>query len=100
MLGATAKGRTSMSMMIIRHDGRDYGKWRAAFDSHSAMQKANGLSNPRVLRSADDKNEIVIIFDTKDTKNAKEFATSSDLKDVMKKAGVIDVPTMYFLEAI
>src|SRR5258707_3712261 len=97
---AKAKRRTSMSMLIIRHKVSDYGKWRPAFDSHSAMQKAAGLSNPRVLRSADDKNEIVIIFDTTDTKKAKEFATSSDLKDVMTKAGVIDVPTMYFLESI
>lgn len=31
---------------------------------------------------------------------AKEFATSSNLKDVMTKAEVIDVPTMYFLESI
>ena len=46
------------------------------------------------------KNEIVIIFDAADTKKAKEFATSSNLKDVMTKAGVIDVPTMYFLELI
>jgi hypothetical protein len=58
------------------------------------------LSNPRVLHSADDKSEIVIIFDATDTKKAKEFATSSDLKEVMTKAGVIDVPTMYFLESI
>ena len=77
-----------MSMLIIRHKVSDYGKWRPAFDSHSAMQKAAN------------KNEIVIIFDTTDTKKAKEFATSSDLKDVMTKAGVIDVPTMYFLESI
>ena len=78
----------------------DYGKWRPAFDQHSAMHKAAGLNNPRVLRSADDKNEILIIFDTTDTTKAKEFASSSNLKHVMTKAGVIDVPTMYFLESI
>ena len=89
-----------MSMLIIRHKVSDYSKWRPAFDSHSAMQKGAGLSNPRVLHSADDKNEIVIIFDSTDTKKAKEFATSSNLKEVMTKAGVIDVPTMYFLESI
>jgi hypothetical protein len=89
-----------MGMMIIRHKVSDYDKWRPEFDSHSAMQKGAGLSNPRVLRSADDKNEIVIIFDAADTKKAKDFATSSNLKDVMTKAGVIDVPTMYFLESI
>ena len=33
--------------------------------------QATGLSNPRVLRSADDKNEIVIIFDTTDTKEGQ-----------------------------
>ena len=89
-----------MGMMIIRHKVSDYGKWRPAFDQHAAMQKAAGLNNPRVLRSADDKNEIVIIFDTTDTKKAKEFASSSNLKEVMTKAGVRDVPTMYFLESI
>src|SRR3954452_24069493 len=89
-----------MSMMIIRHKVSDYGKWRPVFDSHSAMQKAAGLSNPRVLRFADNKNEIVVIFDTADTEKSKEFATSSNLKDVMTKAGVIDVPTMYFLEGM
>jgi hypothetical protein len=31
---------------------------------------------------------------------AGSFATSSNLKEVMTKAGVIDVPTMYFLESI
>src|SRR2546423_4864289 len=100
MLGQKQSGRTSMSMLIIRHKVSDYGKRRPAFDSHSARQEAAGLSNPRVLRSADDKTEIVISFDTTDTKKAKELATSSDLKEVMTKAGGIDVPTMDFLESI
>jgi len=52
-----------------------------AFDSHSAMQKAAGLSNPRVLRSADDKNEIVIIFDTTEHEEGQGvLRPSSDLK--------------------
>ena len=52
-----------------------------------------------MLRSADDKNELVVIFDDMDTKKAKEFAASPDLKETMKKAGVTDQPTIYFLEA-
>jgi hypothetical protein len=65
-----------------------------------AMGKAAGLSHPRVLRSADDKNEITIIFDDMDTKKAKEFAASADLKETMMKAGVIGKPTIHFLESI
>jgi hypothetical protein len=77
-----------------------YGKWRPMFDQHSLMQKAAGLSNPRVFRSADNENEIVVVFDTKDTKSAKDFAASPDLKETMAKAGVMDDPTIYFLESV
>jgi hypothetical protein len=90
-----------MGMMIIRHRVRDYGQWRPIFDGHAEMQKAAGLTNPRIYHSADsNKSEIVVVFDTKDTKRAKEFAASADLKEAMTKAGVVDMPTIYFLESI
>ena len=48
-----------MGMMIIRHKVRDYGHWRPLFDGHVEMQKAAGLTNPRVYHSADsNKSEI------------------------------------------
>jgi hypothetical protein len=91
----------AMGMMIVRHKVRDYGQWRPVFDEHAEMQRAAGLINPRVYHSADsDKSEIVVVFDTEDTKKAKDFAASADLKEAMMKAGVLDTPTIYFLEAI
>jgi hypothetical protein len=54
----------------------------------------------RVFRSADDKSEIVVVFDTKDTKTAKDFAASPDLRETMAKAGVMDDPTIYFLDPV
>ncbi len=89
-----------MGMMIVRHKVTDYGKWRPMFDAHVQKQKAAGLTHPRVLRSADDKNELVIIFDDMDTKKARDFAASADLKETMTKAGVVDKPTIYFLESV
>jgi hypothetical protein len=91
----------AMGMMIIRHKVRDYGQWRPIFDEHVEMQRAAGLFNPRVYHSADsNKSEIVVVFDTEDTKKAKDFAASADLKEAMIKAGVLDTPTIYFLESI
>ena len=88
-------------MMIVRHKVRDYGEWRPIFDQDAEMQRAAGLVNPRVYHSADsNKSEIVIVFDTEDTKKAKEFAASPNLKDAMMKAGVVDTPTIYFLKSI
>ena len=90
-----------MGMMIVRHKVRDYGQWRPIFDGHVEVQRAAGLINPRVYHSADsNKSEIVVVFDTKDTRMAKAFAASTDLKGAMIKAGVLDTPTIYFLESI
>jgi hypothetical protein len=93
--------RNAMGMMIVRHKVKDYGQWRPMFDAHVEKQRAAGLINPRVYHSADsNKSEIVVVFDTEDTKKAKEFAASADLKEAMTKAGVLDTPTIYFLESI
>jgi hypothetical protein len=32
--------------------------------------------------------------------HVEEFAASADLKEAMTKAGVLDTPTIYFLESI
>jgi hypothetical protein len=80
-----------MGMMIVRHKVRDYGQWRPIFDEHAEMQRAAGLINPRVYHSADsNKSEIVVVFDTKDTTKAKEFAASPNLKEAMTAAGVLE----------
>jgi len=74
-----------------------------ASDLRSACRNAEGGRpiNPRVYHSADsNKSEIVVVFDTEDTKRAKEFAASPDLKEAMMAAGVLDAPTIYFLESI
>ena len=87
-----------MGMMIVRHKVKDYDAWRPVFDADMKAQEAAGLTRPRVLRSADDPNELVILFDDMETAAAKEFAASDELKQKMMAAGVIDQPTIYFLE--
>ena len=88
-------------MMIVRHKIRITASGVSSSDQHDEMQRAAGLINPRVYHSADsNKSEIVVVFDTEDTKKAKDFADSADLKEAMIKAGVLDTPTIYFLESI
>jgi hypothetical protein len=77
------------------------GQWRPVFDRHAEIQKAVGLINPWATHSADrNKSEIVVVFDTEDTKKAKDFAASADLKEAMMQAGVLGTPTIYLLESI
>src|SRR6476660_8174776 len=79
------------------------GLWPVASHLRSACRNAEGGGpyQSRVYHSADsNKSEIVVVFDTEDTKKAKDFAVSTDLKKAMDEAGVLDAPTIYFLESI
>jgi hypothetical protein len=87
-----------MGLLIVRHKVKDFAAWKKAFDGHANAQKDAGLTQPRLFRSADDHNEVVILFDMKDVAAAKKLAGSEDLKSTMKSAGVVDQPTIHFLE--
>jgi hypothetical protein len=54
-----------MGLLVIRHRVKDYSKWRPQFDQHVKAQRSAGLTDPRVFRSSDDPNEVVILFTTK-----------------------------------
>jgi len=88
-----------MGVLVIRHKVADYGIWRPEFDRHAKAQRSAGLTNPRVFRSSDDPNEVVILFTTNDIAKAKDFVASPDLKSTMAEGGVVDSPSFYFLES-
>jgi len=56
-----------------------------------------GLVEKYLLRSADDANEVVILFEAQDLNRAKAFAASAELRDKMQEVGVVDKPNIYFL---
>jgi hypothetical protein len=88
-----------MSRMIIRHKVRDYSQWRPIFDGQAKIREAAGLSHPRVYHSAEgDKNDIMVVFTIKDREMAKTFAHSLDFSEAMEKAGVMNIPTFYFID--
>ena len=88
-----------MATIIVRHKVKDFAAWKPGFQAHEPKRAAAGLTNPRLFRSADDPNEVVIVFDAADLATAKAFAGSEALKAEMAAAGVVDKPDIYFLNA-
>ena len=86
--------------MTARHAVQDYRKWRPAFDEDLGRQKASGLVNPAVYRSADDNNLILIIWDVEDRQKAAAFLTTPALKAAMKQAGVVGEPEVTFQQVV
>jgi hypothetical protein len=84
--------------MIIHHRVQNYEAWRPVYDAHEPARAAAGLTNGGVYRSAEDPDDIVILFDMADRKKAEAFATSEDLKTAMQHSGVKGRPDMQFVE--
>jgi hypothetical protein len=87
-----------MPHLLVRHKVSDFSKWKSAYDSHSPARKEAGLREEHCLRNTDDPNEVILFFEVKDLKKAKEFGASANLREAMQDAGVVDKPDIYFLD--
>ncbi|HSA94300.1 MAG TPA: hypothetical protein VLE48_14905, partial [Terriglobales bacterium] len=84
-------------LMLVRHKVADFNAWKQVFDSHAEAQREAGLRVDRVLRNFDNANEVFILFEVTDVDKARGFVSSPMVPQVMKMAGVVDKPDIYFV---
>jgi len=88
-----------MVYLLVHHRIEDYKSWRPFFDEHEGMRKKSGALSAKVFQKADDPQDVSILFEWDSEANAKRFVESTDLREVMKRAGVIGMPEATFLKA-
>lgn len=86
--------------VIVRHKVRDLGAWKPFFVGDAKRQRDAGFTGWHLTRNKYDMNELVIIFECADLDKAKPMFSDPSLAELMKKAGVLDQPTVFFLEEI
>ena len=87
-----------MAHLLIKHKVKDYPSWKKVFDGFIETRKAGGEKSFQIMHPKNDANNLLGIFEWDTLENAQKFANSSELKEVMGNAGVIDQPEVYFLE--
>jgi hypothetical protein len=97
---APAAPTLPMDVAIIYHKVKDYNAWRPVFDADSTRQKEAGLTEIAVERSADQPNNVKIVFGASDIAKAKAFSSDPQLKEAMDKAGVISKPEIMYWKII
>ena len=68
-----------------------------ANDDFDAERKSLGVTGHAVFQSVDDPNDVTVWHDFPTPRSAKDFASSSRLKEVMGKAGVKGAPQIWFV---
>jgi len=86
-----------MTHVLIRHNVTDFAKWKPVYDAHLTARQNAGLREKNLMRSVDNPNEVVLLFEAEDLKRAQAFTNSSDVRETMQKAGVVGKPDILFL---
>lgn len=86
-----------MAALVIQSQVEDYDRWREVYDSRADVREQFGITEARVLRSADDGNHLTLIIEG-DLDQLRSFAGSDQLRAGMQEAGVIGPPSMTFAE--
>jgi heme-degrading monooxygenase HmoA len=89
-----------MPYLIIRHKVEDYVKWKPVFDEHATARRQAGSKGIRVLRSAENPNEVLAISEWETLDQARAFAGDPGLRETMQRAGIADRPDLYFVNEV
>jgi len=84
---------------MVTHKVADYARWKPIFDADGANRQAAGSKGGQLLRSADDPNEVVLLF-AWDLEQARQYSQKEEVRAKMQEAGVLDTPEISFLEEI
>jgi hypothetical protein len=85
--------------MTIHLKVKDFSAWHTSYNGHEKERASAGITNGRVFHSPDNPNDVVILQDVVDISKARTWLTSSEMKSVMEKSGVLGSPTIRFAAA-
>jgi len=89
------------NLVIIKHKVANFSKWKMDYDEHDPARRAAGLTNYILGRGAGkDSNMVVVMLKAADMTRAKEFASSTELKDAMQKAGASGSPSISYINVV
>lgn len=87
-----------MIRMFVRHTVQDYGAWRKAYDGFDGERRTMGVTGHAVFQAADNPNDVTAWHDFPSLESARAFVGSDRLKEVMRGAGVVGMPTIWFVK--
>ncbi len=89
-----------MTQLFVKHAVKDFNHWKTVYDSVADLRDQHGFVSSRILRDADNPNQVVVLEEYRTLEGAKNFAHSSALHVAMGHAGVIGAPDIAFLENV
>lgn len=84
-----------MSYVLVSYTVRDYARWRAVFDTDTAVQRDAGVFVRHVLHHEKNDTRIVLVAHIKDRCAALALSRRDELDDLIKQAGLLRETVKY-----
>lgn len=89
-----------MIHVLVSHTVESYDRWKPHFDDHASTRGEHGERGYHLFRGTRNPNEVVVLFEWDSEEHAREFIDSSDLRRVMREAGVVGRPDVRILDEV
>ncbi len=83
-----------MIYAILSQTVEDFKTWKPVFESDQPRAAAAGIECVKLLRSLENPNEISVLFSAPSSDALHRFFSDPILPVLMKRAGVVSLPTL------
>jgi hypothetical protein len=81
-----------MALLTMHQTVRDYGAWRATYDSLAGVREDWGVLADAVYREADAPDTVLVLHHFATVAQARGFLTSREHQAAMQRGGVVGAP--------
>ena len=89
-----------MVTVQLSQEVKDFIAWKAIYDSLHYFREEHGISEIAVFVTAENPDKIVLFLDAPCEESVHKFFNSKEIKEGMKKGGVIGKTTLKILKRI
>ena len=76
------------TIALVRHHVADFDAWKEVYDAFAPVQAEHGVHAHQVLRSIENRNEVIVTHTFDSLEAARDFFAMPELKEGMSQAGV------------
>lgn len=89
-----------MATLFVRHDVSDFEVWKQAYDAFDDQRRSMGVTDSGVFQAEENPNDVTVYHEFDTMQAARAFGDRSSLKEVMKNAGVVGSPSIWFANRV
>ena len=80
--------------LTVHFKVKDFNAWQTSYNGNERDRTSAGITKSKVFRSTDNPNDVLLLQNAADVSKARTWYSSSEMKSVMEKSGIVGSPSI------